>query len=121
MINTKFVVTGKTFDVALHFSVMDVFVLPAWWEGFGNVVVQAADMGIAVIGSKGTGVCDAVNDGFNGINVPVGDVDKLVETMLLLKNDNALREKLAKNGPIWGQNFKPEIIWKGMDKLYQTR
>lgn len=115
------VLPGRTDNVPLFLSVMDVFTLPAWWEGFGNVVVQAADMGIAVIGSKGTGVCDSVNDGFNGINVPVGDVDKLVETMLLLKNDNALREKLAKNGPIWGQNFKPEIIWEGMDKLYQAR
>ena len=115
------VLPGRTDNVPLFLSVMDVFTLPAWWEGFGNVVVQAADMGIAVIGSKGTGVCDAVKDGFNGINVPVGDVDKLVETMLLLKTDNALREKFAKNGPIWGQNFKPEIIWEGMDKLYQAR
>lgn len=115
------ILPGRTDSVPLFLSVMDVFTLPAWWEGFGNVVVQAADMGIAVIGSKGTGVCDAVNDGFNGINVPVGDVEKLVENMLLLKEDNALREKFAKNGPIWGQNFKPETIWEGMDKLYKAK
>ena len=115
------VVTGKTFDVALHFSVMDVFVLPAWWEGFGNVVVQAADMGLAVIGSTGTGVCDAVSDGFNGIQVPIRNVAKLTEAMRLIKTDQELREKLATNGPIWGQNFKPEIIWEGMDKLYKLR
>ena len=30
-------------------------------------------------------------------------------------------EKFAKNGPVWGQNFKPETIWEGMDKLYQAR
>ena len=115
------VVTGKTFDVALHFSVMDVFVLPAWWEGFGNVVVQAADMGLAVIGSTGTGVCDAVSDGFNGVQVPIRNVAKLTEAMRLIKTDQELREKLATNGPIWGQNFKPEIIWEGMDKLYKLR
>lgn len=115
------VMTGRTDNVPLYLSVMDLFILPAWWEGFGNVVVQAADMGIAVIGSKGTGVCDAVSDGFNGINVPVKDVDKLVDTMLLLKDDTNLRNKYAANGPIWGQNFKPEIIWEGMDKLYKSR
>lgn len=112
------ILPGRTDDVPQHLSTMDVFVLPAWWEGFGNVVVQAADMGVAVIGSTGTGVCDAVCDGYNGIHVPVGDVDKLAETMLLIKDDNKLRQKLAANGPVWGQNFKPEIIWNGMDELY---
>lgn len=115
------VMPGRTDDVPLYLSVMDVFVLPAWWEGFGNVVVQAADMGIAVIGSNGTGVCDAVSNGFNGIQVPVKDVDKLEEAMLLLKNNDNLRTKYANNGPIWGQNFKPEIIWAGMDELYNLK
>lgn len=115
------VMPGRTDNVPLFLSAMDIFILPAWWEGFGNVVVQAADMGIAVIGSKGTGVCDAVADGFNGINVPVKNIDKLIEAMLLLKNNNELRNKYATNGPIWGQNFKPEIIWEGMNKIYQSK
>ena len=114
------ILPGRTDDVPLFLSVMDVFVLPAWWEGFGNVVVQAADMGLPVIGSTGTGVCDAVCDGFNGVNVPPKNVDVLVETMERFKEDTALRDTLASNGPIWGQNFKSEIIWEGMDVLYQS-
>ena len=78
-------------------------------------------MGLAVIGSTGTGVCDAVSDGFNGVQVPIRNVAKLTEAMRLIKTDQELREKLATNGPIWGQNFKPEIIWEGMDKLYKLR
>ena len=115
------VMPGRTDDVPLYMSVMDVFVLPAWWEGFGNVVVQAADMGLPVIGSKGTGVCDAVCDGFNGINVEPKNGDALYHTMILMKENINLREKFAKNGPIWGQNFKSEIIWQGMDELYRFR
>lgn len=114
------IMPGRTDDVPLYLSVMDVFVLPAWWEGFGNVVVQAADMGLPVIGSTGTGVCDAVSDGFNGINVEPKNVDVLYDAMLLLKENVSLREKFAKNGPIWGQNFKCEIIWRGMDELYKS-
>lgn len=114
------VLPGRTDDVPLYLSVMDVFMLPAWWEGFGNVVVQAADMGLPVIGSTGTGVCDAVCDGFNGVNIPPKNVDVLVETMLKFKEEENFRNQLAKNGPVWGQNFKSEIIWEGMDKLYQA-
>lgn len=113
------VLPGRTDEVPLFLSVMDVFLLPAWWEGFGNVVVQAADMGIPVIGSTGTGVCDAVCDGFNGINVPPKDVEALIEAMLKLKDNDDFRNMLANNGPIWGQNFKSEIIWEGMEQLYR--
>lgn len=115
------ILAGRTSNPALCFSVMDVFALPARAEGFGNVVVQAADMGIPVIGSTGTGVCDAVCDGFNGINVQPKNIEMLESTMLKLKNDNELRLKFAKNGPIWGKNFIPELIWEGMDSLYSAR
>jgi glycosyltransferase involved in cell wall biosynthesis len=112
------VAPGRTEEVPLYLSAMDVFVLPAWWEGFGNVVVQAADMGVPVIGSTGTGVCDAVCHGFNGENVKPKDVETLYQTMKKFMFDKELRNKYATNGPVWGQNFKPEVIWEGMDKLY---
>lgn len=115
------VLPGRTDSAPLYLSAMDVFMFPAWGEGFGNVVVQAADMGIAVIGSTGTGVCDAVSDGFNGINVPPKDIGKLTEAMLLLKDDVELRNKYASNGPVWGQNFIPKRIWEGMDRIYKSR
>jgi len=114
------VLAGKQLNAPLYFSLMDVFVLPAWWEGFGNVLVQAADMEIPVISTTGTGTCDAVCDGYNGILVKPKNIDALYDAMLLLKQGNELRERLAKNGPLWGQNFKSEIIWEGMDKLYQA-
>ncbi|WP_099292509.1 MULTISPECIES: glycosyltransferase family 4 protein [unclassified Butyricimonas] len=114
------IIPGRTDDVPLHLTAMDVFVLPAWWEGFGNVVVQAADMGLPVIGSKGTGVCDAVCDGFNGVNVEPKNSLALYDAMIKMKDDRELRERFAANGPIWGQNFKSEIIWAGMNELYKT-
>ena len=114
------VLTGKQPNAPLYFSLMDVFVLPAWWEGFGNVLVQAADMEIPVISTTGTGTCDAVCDGFNGILIEPKDIDALYDAMKKIKEDKDLREKLAKNGPVWGQNFKSENIWEGMDKLYKA-
>ncbi|MFY0672421.1 MAG: glycosyltransferase family 4 protein [Bacteroidia bacterium] len=110
---------GRTDDVPTHLKVMDVFVLPAWWEGFGNVLVQAAAMGIPVISTTGTGTIDAVSDGFNGTLVPVKDVQALKNAMEDLYKGKELRLKYSENGLIWSKNFQSELIWNGMIELFE--
>lgn len=114
------VMPGRTDEVPLYLSLMDVFVLPAWWEGFGNVLVQAAAMGLPVISTFGTGTRDAVSDGYNGILVPVKDVIKLKEAMKELYIDDSKRASLGSNGIEWAKNFENEIIWNGMLDLYNV-
>jgi len=113
------VLAGSQKDVPLYLSVMDVFVLPAWWEGFGNVLVQAAAMGIPVISTTGTGTIDAVDQNINGILVTPKSVEELMKAMQTLYEDKALRLEYGKNGIEWARNFDSPLIWEGMDKLYQ--
>jgi glycosyltransferase involved in cell wall biosynthesis len=97
---------------------MDVFVLPAWWEGFGNVLVQAAAMGLPVISTTGTGTVDAVSDGYNGILVPVKNKEKLQNAMEKMMGDKKKRKEYGENGILWAQNFDRQLIWKGLNKIY---
>jgi glycosyltransferase involved in cell wall biosynthesis len=110
---------GRTDEVPLHLSIMNVFVLPAWWEGFGNVLVQAAAMGVPVISTSGTGTIDAVNDGFNGILVPIKDVNSLSTAMETLLLNDDLRKQYGANGIEFAKNFDNKIIWEGLDELYR--
>jgi glycosyltransferase involved in cell wall biosynthesis len=112
---------GSQLNIPLYLSLMDVFVLPAWWEGFGNVYVQAAAMGIPVIGTTAIGAIDAVKDGFNGFQVPPKTIEPLVEKMEMLYLNKDLREKFGRNGLIWAKNFDSKIIWDGMEVLYNKR
>lgn len=109
----------KQDDVPGYMLTMDVFVLPAWWEGFGNVLIQAAAMGTAVISTTATGTIDAVQDEYNGILVPVKDKVKLKDSMLKLMEDTETRRSFARNGLEWAKNFDREIIWKRMYEIYQ--
>ncbi len=110
----------KQEDVPGFMLAMDVFVLPAWWEGFGNVLIQAAAMGIPVISTKGTGTIDAVSDGYNGVLVPIKDKLKLQFAMEKLMNDKDGRNVFAKNGIDWAHNFDRQIIWNNLNKIYQN-
>jgi len=107
-------------NVPLYMRIFDVFVLPAWWEGFGNVLIQAAAMGIPVVSTDGTGCRDAVHAGFNGLLVPVKNVPALTEAMQVYRLDPELRLRHGDNGKAWSKNFPSETIWGGLQELYQT-
>jgi len=101
-------------------SIMNVFIFPAWWEGFGNVLLQAASMDLPILSTNTTGCKDAVRNEYNGILVSPYSVDPLVEKMKVLFEDIKLREKLSKNGREWVKNFEPKVVWKGHEKLYES-
>jgi glycosyltransferase involved in cell wall biosynthesis len=105
-------------DVPTAMSLMDVFVLPSWWEGFGNSYLEAACMGLPIVGSTGTGCRDAVQDGFNGVHVRVRDADAVYQAMKRYLNDSELGQRHGANGPIWADRFRPELIWQGLRNIY---
>ena len=109
----------KQEDVPALMLAMNVFVLPAWWEGFGNTLIQAAAMGIPVISTKGTGTIDAVSNGFNGKLIPVKNKNKLREAMILMIEDDNLRKKYSHNGLLWAKEFNREMIWNDLNKIYK--
>ena len=110
---------GTQSNVPLYLSIMNVFCLPAWWEGFGNVSLQAAAMGLPVIATDVTGSKDAVSIDFNGLLIPLKSVPDLENAMLYLLDNRDERKKLGKNGLLWAKNFESQKIWDGMDRLYQ--
>jgi glycosyltransferase involved in cell wall biosynthesis len=112
---------GTQSNVPLYLSVMAVFCLPAWWEGFGNVSVQAAAMGLPVIATDVTGSRDAVSKDFNGLLIPAKSTEALQEAMLSLYENEEKRKVLGQNGVIWAQNFDSKRIWDGISKLYENR
>lgn len=96
---------GFVENVADYMSVFDLFVLPSHWEGFGNVLIEAASMGLPVVSTLGTGTRDAVKNGYNGTLIPVGDVDALSRTILNYINDSNLVKMHGANGLVWSKKF----------------
>lgn len=106
-------------NIPLYFSIMDIFILPSWREGFSNVSIQVAAMGIPLITTDATGCPDAVKDGFNGTVFPLRSEKGLEEAILKYINSPKLIREHGENGKEWAQHFIPQIIWEGLDKIYQ--
>jgi glycosyltransferase involved in cell wall biosynthesis len=80
----------------LYYSIMDVFVLASYREGFPNVVLEASAMEIPVITTDAIGCVDSVVDGRTGFIVPQRNVEKLKEKMLLLLHDPEMRKAMGR-------------------------
>jgi glycosyltransferase involved in cell wall biosynthesis len=82
-------------DVRPYLSMSDIFVFPSYREGFPNVVMQAGAMGLPSIVSDINGCNEIIENGINGLIVPVKDKAALKNAMeeLLLNTD--LRKKMA--------------------------
>ena len=53
-----------------YIAISDLLCLPSYREGFGTVVIEAAAMGVATLGTRINGLIDAVADGQSGMLVP---------------------------------------------------
>lgn len=89
---------GYTTQVEKYLAASDVYVLPSYREGFGSAVVEAEAMGVPVIVSDIPGPTDAMLDGKTGILTPKADARKLYEKLLLLYENQRLREEYGSHG-----------------------
>ena len=72
-----------------------VLALPSATEGLGLVIVEAMSQGLPVVGTRVGGIPELVRDGVNGLLVDVHRPDQLAAAFRTLRDDPALRARLA--------------------------
>lgn len=74
----------------------DIFVLPSRAEAFGSVFAEAALCWLALVGTNIGGIAEQIDNGRNGLLVPVDDIGALADALERLVLDPAYRYNLAK-------------------------
>jgi len=82
---------GQRLDMPELYAAMDVFVLPSHREGFPRAAMEAAAMGLPVIATDIRGCRQVVEDGVNGLLVPVASPADLAEAIARISQDEELR------------------------------
>jgi alpha-maltose-1-phosphate synthase len=59
----------------------DVFLFPSYFEGLAQVQIEAQAMGVPVVGTRASGAEDLVENGINGIIIPEGSEEDLMEAI----------------------------------------
>lgn len=85
-------------EVYYHMSMFDVLTHPTYREGFGKVLQEAMGVGIPIITTNVPGPSEVVEDGISGVLCEAKDSLGLAEKMLLLYENEELRQNLSAAG-----------------------
>lgn len=112
--------TGYVEGPWVQLACMDVLCLPTKREGFPNVVLEAASVGVPTVTTRVTGAIDSVIDGQTGILIDFDDHRALADALVALRDNPEQRKQLGRAARERAETqFAPEIIWQGLDRLYR--
>lgn len=113
-------ITGVVPDVTALYAAMDLLVLPSYREGFPNVVLEAAAMGLPVVASAVAGCVDGVQEGVTGALVPPRDTASLAAAIRCYLDHPELRLSHGAAGRARTlRDFRREDLWEALHLEYK--
>lgn len=119
--NKSIICTGFLDDVRIPMLAAQAFVLPSYREGFPNVVLQAACLGIASIVTDISGSSEIVQPERNGLVVPPKNAYALRQAMIRI-TDDSLRERLASaSREMVVTAYDQQVVWQSILQEYRAQ
>lgn len=90
---------GRSENMPAVFAEADIVCLPTYYgEGVPKVLMEAGACGLPVVTTDWPGCRDVVQDGVNGMLVPIRDAESLAHAIVTLAKDRVLREAMGSRG-----------------------
>ena len=98
----------------------DIYVLPTLIETFGMVLVEAMAAGLPILTTDAPGVKDVIQEGVNGLKLPVKDNSAMSDQIIELFQNSELSEKLSQTSLSMAKEiYDWKIVTGKYIKLYQ--
>jgi len=103
----------------IYMSISNILCLPSYREGFGNVVIEAAAMGVPSVVSKIYGLRDSIIDRETGFFFDPGNVEDLYNKIEYLYSNQDILEKMKNDCKFFvKENFDSKIVSKSLVDFY---
>lgn len=97
----------------------DIFACSSLYEGLSNVILEALALGKPVISTDHKhGADEIIENGKNGILVPIRDPQKMAQAILKVLEDAELRRSLEEEARKRSENFSREKMISGYEEVF---
>ncbi len=111
---------GQQEDVFPALAAMDVFLAPSRREALGLSLIEAAGMGLPLLGSQVGGIPEIIATERNGLLLTPDDVPAWASAMQRLYEDDRLRQRLGHAScAIYTQRFSPGRMVQATETIYR--
>ena len=104
-------------DIHQHIKSAKMFVLSSDYEGMSNALMEAMMMGLPCISTNCTGSDELIEDGKNGLLVPVGNEEALAAAMGKIADDSALCHNLRSQAQLQSLEFVKENVVRAWERV----
>jgi glycosyltransferase involved in cell wall biosynthesis len=106
-------------DVPNILNAVDIYCLPSLWEGLPIGMLEAMAMRKAIVVTAIDGAKEVIENGKNGVTIPVKSPQKLADALIQLANDRELIHTMGENaGKTIAANFNVTTMTRQIEKVY---
>lgn len=110
---------GFVLDMRSAYAAADVIVLPSEHEGFPYALLEGAAAQRCLLGTDARGLKSVLLNDATGLTFQVGDSQGFVRNLARLKEDRALRDRLAQGARARAEQFTRPVVIAGLIHFYQ--
>ncbi|HLP65547.1 glycosyltransferase family 4 protein [Flavobacterium sp.] len=119
--NANIISVGYQNDVRPYFAISNALVFPSYREGFPNVVMQAGAMNLPSIVTNINGCNEIIEEGKNGIIIPVKNSDELHKAMLkFVANAEQLQTYKQNSRELIVSRYQQSKVWNDILEEYRN-
>lgn len=119
--NENIIMTGFVYDdIEYFYSLMSLFVLPSYREGFGLSVLEASAMQIPVLTTAVTGCIDSIINTKTGFYIS-NTVESIEENIVRMINYENLKSIGVQGREFVVEHFDNKILWEIIEKQLYRR
>ena len=118
-INDKVHWLGKTWYIKEFLSIIDLFILPSKYEGFGLVLLEAMIAKKPIIAANNSAIPEVLGKSYEGL-FSTGDVKKLAQQINTAINDKNFSERLVQSYVTQLILFDPSEMNRNIKNVYSN-
>lgn len=109
--------TDFILDVSIYYSLMDVFILPSYREGFPTVSLEASAMKVPVLITQATGCSEAIVEDSTGLYISHDPKDIAHKIIYYFQNRDIAIEHGNNGRDFVVKNFEQTKVWDLINKV----